>query len=179
MSAMCSLIRRTRRDSPLPCLVHLQSVAGCGSGDLGTRMRHLLFVYGTLRDPDLFRLVVGRPLAVFRPRPFRLAGWRAAKPARAPFPVLTQAPQSHAAGLILAPMDAGSLARLIRYEGPGYALRPLKRLSSHDLLHAFLPLGAPEAHADDWRLEEWTALHKAETLSAIRRNPLLRAARKP
>jgi hypothetical protein len=142
-------------------------------------MRHLLFVYGTLRDPDLFRLVVGRPLSVFSPRPLRLAGWRAAKLANVPFPVLMQAPQSHAAGLVLGPVDAGSLARLVRYEGPSYALRPLKRLCSQDMLHVFLPLAAPEARADDWRLEEWTALQKAETLSAIRRNPLLRTGRKP
>lgn len=55
-----------------------------------------LFLYGTLRDADVFRAATGRPLAAFAVRRFELPGYRAARLAAAPFPVLVPAPAARA-----------------------------------------------------------------------------------
>jgi len=142
-------------------------------------MRELLFVYGTLRDPDLFRLVTGRPLSTFSPRPFALAGWRVAKLKSAPFPVLARVLEARAPGLVIGPLAPVSIERLKRYEGPEYVLAPLRYLGIGERLAIFLPCVPLEMTGDDWELEAWTAEHKPAALAAIRRNPWLRAGRKP
>lgn len=142
------------------------------------QMGDQLFLYGTLRDGDVFGAVTGRPHGAFSPRRLRLAGFRAAQLAAAPFPALVPAPGTGADGLALAGLDAATLARLARYEGPGYRLARLRRLGADSLL-AFLPVGGLEILAEDWRIAEWAAAHKAELLAALRRSRPIRRARKP
>jgi hypothetical protein len=134
-------------------------------------MQDQLFLYGTLRDRDLFHAVAGRPLAAFRVRAFRLAGYRAAELPLAPFPVLVRSPSRSAPGLAVAGLDRSSLARLIRYEGAGYALAPVKRLGDGSRLMAFLPRVPMEVLDEDWRIETWAADYKPAMLTLLRGLP--------
>jgi hypothetical protein len=135
-----------------------------------------LFVYGTLRDPELFRAVAGRPLAAFSPRPLRLAGFRSARLAHAPFPALAAAAGASAAGLVLSGVDRGTLARLVRYEGPVYELRCVRERGA---LLAFVPRLDVEIAAEDWRFEEWRRTGKTAMLCALRASRPPRRVRQP
>jgi hypothetical protein len=135
-----------------------------------------LFVYGTLRDPELFHAVAGRPLSAFSPRPLRLAGFRAARLAHAPFPALVRAEGASVAGLVLSGVDRGTLARLVRYEGPAYELRCVRE---HGALFAFVPRSDVELVAEDWRFEEWRRARKPAVLSALRACRPVRRVRQP
>ncbi|RDC73430.1 NUDIX domain-containing protein [Rhodovulum sp. 12E13] len=77
-----------------------------------------VFLFGTLRDATLRRVVLGDDAPVV---PAALPGWAVARVARGDWPVLAPAPEGRAAGL-LAALGAEALARADWYEGLfGYA----------------------------------------------------------
>lgn len=88
-------------------------------------MPSLLFLYGTLLDHRVLARVTGRRQLAARLRPATLAGWRRVGLRGTPYPTLRMDAMATTAGALLRP-DAISLRRLSRYEGPGYALRPVR-----------------------------------------------------
>jgi hypothetical protein len=142
-------------------------------------MRDLLFVYGTLCDAEIFGAVTGRPFASFSVRPYRLAGFRAARSPSTPFPLLMSAGGASVSGLLIGRLDRTSLARLKYYEGSGYRLTRLRRLPEGRWVTAFVSVNRADALAADWRLADWQRLHKADFLPLLRRRLVLIGARKP
>ncbi len=114
----------------------------------------LLFVYGTLLDPELFRCVTGVTHRAARARPARLSGYRRVHVHDTPYPTLRRAPGSRTEGLILGPLHAAALARLIAYEGASYALAPVSVETASGPVTALAFLTDPAlASARPWRPE--------------------------
>lgn len=78
-----------------------------------------LFVYGTLRDPELVRSLTGH---TFPTRPARLDDHQRITPARG-YPYLVPQPGATVDGLLLDGIDPVSLARLDAYEEEGTLYR--------------------------------------------------------
>ncbi|OEV04335.1 gamma-glutamylcyclotransferase family protein [Streptomyces oceani] len=82
-----------------------------------------LFVYGTLRFPEVLAALLGR----VPPRaPARVRGWRAAALAGHVYPGLVPAPGVITAGLVLSGLTAAERRVLDEFEGPEYEPRPLE-----------------------------------------------------
>jgi len=101
-----------------------------------------IFVYGTLLDPRVFRRHA--PLRwLRRALPARLPGYRRVGLRGTPYPTLIPG-EGEVRGLLLPALPPAALARLARYEGPCYALRPLRVVT---------PRGACAARA--WISQRW------------------------
>jgi hypothetical protein len=153
-----------------------------------------LFFFGTLLDPELFEIVVGRPLDRVAHAPARLDGWTRRRVAEEDYPVLVADPRGAAPGRLVAGLSWGEIDRCLFYEGDEYALRPVPVAvdpADAAVVHAAVaragapPEGAPDrpdrvtAHAylsnglltdtaEPWRFEIWQAEVKLEALAIAR-----------
>jgi gamma-glutamylcyclotransferase (GGCT)/AIG2-like uncharacterized protein YtfP len=126
-----------------------------------------LFLYGTLRDPDILATVLGRTVsdrnlvaatapdcaAVYFPDRF--------------YPALVQRTGSAAPGLLLTGATTDDLAALDAFEGDEYWRGPITVTTADGALlaDAYLPTLAIPADAAPWTLEDWTRDHKAQMLA--------------
>ena len=109
-----------------------------------------VFVYGTLLDPRIFARFAGRA-ALRRARPARLAGWCRVVLRGTPYPTLTRG-AGEVAGLLLPRLGAPDFARLQAYEGPSYALVPVRVATSRGPRRARAWVAARwRAGTLDWR----------------------------
>ena len=129
-------------------------------------MAELLFVYGTLRDPDLRSAVLGRRIAA------------AALPAWAPgcaalhypgrlYPALVRVPGARAEGLVLTDLTPFEMDLLDAYEGEEYR-RGLLPVMVDEHLHevfAYLPAIRMQRDAAPWTLASWQEDHKPRVLA--------------
>lgn len=125
-----------------------------------------LFVYGTLRDPDLLAGVLGRPLRGGGLHPARAAGFRAVHYPGRVYPALVRAPGGSAEGLLLTDISPFERDLLDAFEGDEYRRGPVAVLVEEDLFEAdaYLPAVAIPPGAHDWSLSRWQAQHKAQVL---------------
>lgn len=84
----------------------------------------LLFLYGTLLEGRVLEREAGVKGLSRGLRPARLAGHRRVHVRGTPYPTLLPGPGEVRGALLL--LSGAPLARLAAYEGPGYALRPLR-----------------------------------------------------
>jgi hypothetical protein len=127
------------------------------------------FFYGSLTDPDVLAVVLGR-----RPRrmaPATLAGWRRLRVAGECYPLISPAPGEQVEGAIvdISPAEA---RRLAWYEGDDYEPRELGvTLPSGEIVPALVFLPKPDlAHAGEpWDPARWRREHKAALLEAAGR----------
>ena len=130
-------------------------------------MAGLLFVYGTLRDPELLDAVLGRParsLAAAAP------GFAAVHyPARL-YPALVRRPGQAAAGLVLTDLTPFELDLLDAFEGEEYHRSIVPVVIDEELHEAFayLPAATIPPDAPGWTLANWQARHKARVLAGER-----------
>lgn len=133
-------------------------------------MAEPLFVYGTLRDPDILAAVLGRlPGAAAMPAAVA-PGFRAVPyPGRA-YPALVRAPGAAAAGLVLTDLSAFERDLLDAYEGDEYRRTLLPVMIAEELHTAFayLAVMAISPSAPNWALEAWQDEHKARVLAGER-----------
>lgn len=114
-------------------------------------MSHRLFLYGTLRDPELYAIVAGRPLDG---RPVTLAGHRVAWAQEESFPLILEDPDATAKGLVVEVDDAAK-ARMDFYElGFHYTLRPVTPSDGAEALVYFPDDGLWRVGAS-WSLSDW------------------------
>jgi len=106
----------------------------------------ILFLYGTLLDPDVLARMSGEPALVRRMRPARLDGWRRVVLRGTPYPTLIEAAGATVEGAVL-PVGPAALARLSAYEGSAYALTPLRVATARGPLRAQAWI-APSRRAD-------------------------------
>jgi gamma-glutamylcyclotransferase (GGCT)/AIG2-like uncharacterized protein YtfP len=83
-----------------------------------------LFLYGTLLDPRVLEGMAEMKGLSRRLRPARLAGYLRVHLRGTPYPTLIPGPGEVQGALLW--VSGPALARLKAYEGPGYALRPLR-----------------------------------------------------
>lgn len=124
-----------------------------------------LFVYGTLRDPDILAAVLTHQWPEAQSAPAKAPGYRViAYPGRT-YPALVTAPQDTATGLLLSGLSAPDLARLDAFEGDEYHRATIAVLSAATpiLAFAYLPVIAI-AKQSAWSIERWTHHHKTAML---------------
>jgi gamma-glutamylcyclotransferase (GGCT)/AIG2-like uncharacterized protein YtfP len=103
-----------------------------------------LFVYGTLRFPEVLRVLLGR---VPELRPARVVGWRARALPGAVYPGLVADPQGEADGLLMTGLREAEWRLLDAYEGESYELR---RLPLDGGRHAWTYVWKGETQDRDW-----------------------------
>jgi len=127
-----------------------------------------LFVYGTLRDPDLIVAVLGRPMWPGSAHPARAPGFKAVFYPGRIYPALIRSPGSGAEGLLITGLSPFERDLLDAYEGAEYRRGPIATmLADEPELHeadAYLPVISVPADAPDWSLSRWQAEHKALAL---------------
>ena len=131
-----------------------------------------LFVYGTLRDPDVRRLVLGRPVEPADALPATAPGLAAVFYPGRTYPALVAVPDGAAPGTLLTGLSPADLAVLDAFEGPEYARRPVEVIVNGGPRAAdvYWPATGIAADAPRWRLAEWVSRHKAAFLAAETRN---------
>jgi len=127
-----------------------------------------LFVYGTLRDPDLIAAVLGRALRTGTAHAARAPGFKAVHYPSRIYPALVRSPGAGAEGLLITGLSPFERDVLDAYEGEEYRRTPIATmLADEPELHeadAYLPVIAVGTDAHDWSLSRWQADHKARVL---------------
>ena len=126
-----------------------------------------LFVYGTLRDPDLLSAVLGRKLRPAGQHVARAPGFRAVHYPGRIYPALIRVPGAAAEGLLLIDLTPFERDLLDAFEGDEYRRAPIAAMLEEELheADAYLPAIAIAADAPDWTLQRWQAEHKPRVLA--------------
>jgi len=129
-----------------------------------------LFVYGTLRDPDMLAVVLGRRVDAAAMRPAAAPGFVALHyPGRA-YPALLRRPGGVAEGLVLMGLTPFERDLLDAFEGDEYR-RTLIAVMVEAELHeawAYLPVVSVAPQSPQWSLAHWQKVHKPGALAAGR-----------
>ena len=117
------------------------------------------FFYGTLMDPDLRALVIGRTAGI-EIEPATLLGWRRRRAAGFAFPVAVPAPGRRVEGVLARGLDRAAQRRLRHYEEDDYRLvRVAVRIARNGRsVSAFLfapARGRFPSGRGEWRLGRW------------------------
>ncbi|MBF0391062.1 MAG: gamma-glutamylcyclotransferase [Alphaproteobacteria bacterium] len=142
-----------------------------------------MFFFGTLLDPDVRRVVLGRPLPDEATPPAALRGFRRVGVAGRDYPCLLPHPTGLVLGRLACGLDQPSVHRLMVFEGREYHLVPLTVATpDSDAVRAWAFLSCRfrvEPHARDWSLEAWRRRHKRAFLRRILRVVERRCAAPP
>ena len=84
------------------------------------------FIYGTLLDPDVTALVLGRRLPPAKFLPAILPGYSRWRVQGGSYPISVPDRKGEVPGAIVGGLSARDVARLAAYEGPGYRIATLK-----------------------------------------------------
>jgi gamma-glutamylcyclotransferase (GGCT)/AIG2-like uncharacterized protein YtfP len=130
-----------------------------------------LFVYGTLRDPQLLSTVLGRPLRPGGQHVARAPGWKAVQYPGRIYPALVRAPGVVAEGLLLIDLSPFELDLLDVFEGVEYRRGIVAAMVEEELFEAgaylpaaYLPTIEVPAPHHDWSLSRWQREHKPRVL---------------
>jgi hypothetical protein len=121
-----------------------------------------LFVYGTLRDPELLPRVLGRTLPPGTVPAAAAPGFQAVRyPGRA-YPALVRMPGTAAPGLLLLALSAFERDLLDAYEGEEYRRTAIPVMVEGELheADAYLPAVTVPASGEPWSLKRWQTEHK-------------------
>ena len=131
-------------------------------------MSQPLFVYGTLRDPDLLAGVLARPLSAAAMLPAAAPGFAAVHYPGRIYPALVRIPGRAAPGLVLTDLSPFEHDLLDAFEGAEYRRELIPVMIAEELHEAFayLPAMAVPRDAPPWTLEAWQAAHKPRVLAA-------------
>jgi hypothetical protein len=162
--------------------------AGTGAARPGQQQRRkptmlaiepLLFVYGTLRDPDVLAAVLGRPYDMAGAAIARLSGHRVVFFPGRTYPALVAAAGRDAEGLALAALTPTDFAMLDAFEGDEYRRSGASVIVNGLAVQAdvYFPRQPIGAAAAEWSFDTWVAKHKAEFLTAERENLVQQRAR--
>jgi hypothetical protein len=128
-----------------------------------------LFFFGTLMDPDVLGLVIGRPVAAAALEPARLSGFRRLRVEGASYPMLVFDPEGVVEGRLWREASAADRGRLDAYEGPGYARGTIEVLTAAgERLAAEAYLARPQhlrPSGEPWDLAAWQARFKPRYLA--------------
>jgi hypothetical protein len=129
------------------------------------------FFYGSLLDPDVTALVLGRRLPPTAWLPAILPGHARRRIREGTYPIAVRDPRASILGAIVGGLSARDVARLSAYEGPRYRVAALKVRVGGAMARVavFAPLEERfQQTAGAWQLEEWQRRHKRAFLARIR-----------
>lgn len=132
----------------------------------GTNVRSFFF-YGSLMDPELRALVLGRPALSAPERPAVLAGYRRSSLNGCNYPGIAPAPDKRVDGLLVEGINEEAAARLSYYEGEQY--EPVRASvataeGAATVAWVFQPLSHLNIGFNDWVLSDWQRRWKASAL---------------
>lgn len=133
-----------------------------------------LFFYGTLRDPNVRRIVLGPAADRLPVEPALIWGYRCAPTAGGRYPILVPEAASRAEGVLVAGVGIEAAARTSYFEDDGYAYgvgRVAVETASGAALTAwaFLPLERLIPSPGRWSIEDWKRRHRAVFVADARR----------
>jgi hypothetical protein len=129
-----------------------------------------LFVFGTLRDPLVLSLVLGRGSGAVATRAAELPGHVTVTLPGETYPVLQACPDARVCGLLLEGLQAGDMSRIEFFEGEEYAFEVATVHAAAGPVTAQLcaERSARPGERRPWRLEQWQRDHRAGFLPAAR-----------
>ncbi len=139
-----------------------------------------LFVFGTLMDPDVREIVMGKAWPPEAIEPAVAQGFRRVFVAGRHYPMLLAHASGWVDGTLVSGLDQQTLHRLQVYEGWEYSLRPIRvRTGAGRVVMAHVFLCPPHISADkrEWRLDLWQRRHKRPFLRKA--EALMRGADRP
>ncbi|MEQ8965674.1 MAG: gamma-glutamylcyclotransferase family protein [Azospirillaceae bacterium] len=127
-----------------------------------------LFFFGSLLDPDLFELVIGRPIERFDHAPAVIDGWARHKAIGEDYPILVPRPDGRVPGRLLDGFTAREIDRCHFFEGADYEAAPLTvRVVATERFapgayeaHAYFSTGSLADAGEPWTLTDWRAREK-------------------
>ena len=127
-----------------------------------------LFAYGTLRDPDILALVLGRTLDPAQIVAATAPDHRAVPYPKQVYPALIAARGESAQGQLLVDLSPADFDNLDAYEGKGYARQTLrvKARGTIEVATVYMPTIAIPPDTPIWRLSDWQRNHKASAFVA-------------
>jgi hypothetical protein len=131
----------------------------------------LMFFYGTLTDPDVLDLVMGRRLGRDAFEAATAPGFRRVFIAGRDYPTLLPHPQGWVDGILVRGLSAADIHRLEVFEGAEYTLQPVqvRNASGHTVrAHVFLCAPGIPVERRGWRLDQWQRRHKRAFLHRAR-----------
>jgi hypothetical protein len=131
------------------------------------------FFYGTLIDPDVRALVLGRD-APRAAEPAGLRGWRCVPVPAKTYPMLVPDPQARLSGVLVRGLNARARERLLRYEDPLYELIEVElevgRHGKKRRASAFVAKpGRAASGRKLWDFTDWQRRHKRRFLQRLKR----------
>ncbi len=130
-------------------------------------MEILLFVYGTLRDPDLLSGVLGRSRSPTEISTAAAPGFAVVHYPGRIYPALVRRPGAAAPGLVLTDLTPFEIDLLDAFEGEEYRRAIVPVMIGEELHEAFayLPVIDIPAGAPAWTLAAWQRDHKARVIA--------------
>lgn len=128
------------------------------------------FFYGTLLDADVQSLVFGRALAESAVCTAVLENVRTAQTRARLYPVLARREGARTAGVLVSGLTDADVARLIYYEGDGYAMREVAVAVGPGPMKdawTFVPVRRLAALPSNWSLADWQRRLKPREIPAI------------
>ena len=137
-----------------------------------------LFLYGTLRDPDILAAVLGRTVADHQLITATAPDCATLYFPGRVYPALVPRAGGAAPGLLLAEAAIDDLLALDAFEGDEYLRGPVWAMTAAGPVEAeaYWPAIAIDPSAPAWTLERWVREHRTQVLS--RETELGRAARR-
>jgi len=131
------------------------------------------FFYGTLIDPEIRRLVLGR-LAPRLVEPATLSGWRCVPVPARTYPMIVPDRRGRLSGILVRGLSAAARRRLERYEDDLYAVAPVEvglvdRKRTLSALAFVARPGRTACGAKTWDFAEWQRRHKRRFMQRLRR----------
>jgi hypothetical protein len=130
------------------------------------------FFYGTLLDPDVMALVIGRrlPPSVFVPA--ILPGHSRRRAKGATYPIVVRNVGDRVQGVVVGGLTSRDVARLAAYEGPGYRIAQLKVRVGGEIaaVSVFEPIVARlQPSTSPWDFALWKGRYKRPFVGRLRR----------
>ncbi|MBM3539358.1 MAG: gamma-glutamylcyclotransferase [Alphaproteobacteria bacterium] len=130
------------------------------------------FLYGTLMDADVRRLVMGRgaPETV---EPASVKGWRRVNLSGVTYPGIVRDAKGKVEGVLARGLGAAAKRRLVRYEGREYDLIEVEIATDSGAMRRalmFVTNKALKPVTGRWELALWQRRHKKRFLGSLARN---------
>lgn len=129
-----------------------------------------LFFYGSLRDPELLEIVLGRPVGEEELTPAEAPGFAARLMADEAYPALVEANGRAAPGVLLDPPGGDELDRLAFFEEAEYGLAPVtvRTADGEHEAQYFRGTGKTATSDANWDYEQWRRRDRAVAVEAAR-----------
>lgn len=125
-----------------------------------------LFVFGTLKDPDIFHLVVGQKAQAFTISEAIYPDHAVLREKTEAYPVLAERIGLNAPGLLIRGLDAAQIDRIQFFESIEYELCPMTVMEQGQETDAscFIATELLSCEERPWHIEDWIKADKPQAL---------------